>query len=108
MFIKSRLVPEGYKGVTIWPFVFYKGLLSNKFIVHEKIHLAQQKEIIVLPFFVIYLLNYFWNLLRYRFNHDRSYRNIIFEKEAYENQDNPKYLSNRKLFQYLRKKVNIK
>jgi len=59
---------------------------------------------LVLPFFVIYFLNYIWNLLRYGFNHDEAYRNIIFEKEAYENQDNIEYLSKRKSFQYLRKK----
>ena len=104
MFKESRFVPSGYKGIAIWPFVFYKGLLSKRFIVHEKIHLVQQKEMLVLPFFVIYFLNYLWNLLRYRFNHDKAYRNIIFEKEAYENQDDSDYLSKRKSFQYLRKK----
>jgi hypothetical protein len=104
MFVESRLVPKGYKGITIWPYVLYRGLLSKNFIIHEKIHLVQQKEMLVLPFFVLYFLNYLWNLLRYRFNHDRAYRNIIFEREAYENQDNAEYLSNRKSFQYLRKK----
>lgn len=104
--IKSRfLVPRGYKGLTFYPYIFYRGTLSDPFFLnHERIHIAQQVELLVLPFYVLYFLNYLINFLWY-FDHDKAYRNIIFEKEAYGNEHNLQYLDSRKPFQYLRKKL---
>lgn len=60
---------------------------------HEKIHLRQQLELLIFPFYILYFFNYFINLFRYQ-NHDRAYRNIIFEKEAYDHETDPDYLKN--------------
>ena len=54
------LVPNGYAAITIFPFVFYK---YKRYITpstdnHEKIHLKQQKEMLVIPFFIWYGLEY--------------------------------------------------
>ncbi|MDD1540284.1 hypothetical protein FO702_12380, partial [Riemerella anatipestifer] len=57
----------------------------------------------ILPFFVWYGLNYLWNLIKYK-NHREAYRNIIFEQEAYENQQDLEYLKNRKLWQTFNKR----
>lgn len=104
MLIKSKyLVPQGYKGMTIFPFIFYRGELNDTFVNHERIHLRQQIELLVLPFFVIYILHYLINFIRYA-NHDKAYRNIIFEKEAYSNERNLDFLKTRKWFQCFRKK----
>ena len=51
-------------------------------VTHELIHQAQMDEFGVLKFYWIYLVDYFKNLWRY-WNHDRAYREIPFEKEAY-------------------------
>ena len=103
MLIKSNyLVPQGYKGLTVWPFVFYRGKLNETFVNHERIHLRQQIELLILPFFVIYILHYLINFIRY-VEHDKAYRNIIFEKEAYGNENNLDYLKTRKWFQCFRK-----
>lgn len=85
-------------GMAIFPFVLIKfaALKKDKQIInHELIHLRQQIELLVLPFFIIYLFNYLINLIRYR-NHDLAYRNIVFEREAYQNDSNHLYLKNRK------------
>lgn len=104
MLIKSKyLVPQGYKGMCVFPFVFYRGELNDTFVNHEKIHLRQQIELLVLPFFVIYILHYFINFIRYA-DHMKAYKNIIFEKEAYGNERNLDYLKTRKWFQCFRKK----
>lgn len=62
---------------------------------HERIHLRQQLELLILPFYLIYLLHYFFLLLRFR-NHEKAYRNIVFEREAYTHEGDPTYLSKRR------------
>lgn len=85
---------SSYVGITIFPFIFIGKQYKNRpnLINHEKIHFQQQIELLVLPFFVLYFLNYLINLFKYRFNHNKAYYNIIFEKEAYNNETNLDYL----------------
>jgi len=93
MVVETRFIMRGYVGCTIFPFVFIRKGLKNKDVIinHEKIHLRQQKELLVIPFFIIYILNYTVNIVLYR-NLDKAYRNIIFEREAYQNEKNMDYL----------------
>ena len=91
-------------GMTLFPFV----LINNKyltedrvFINHEHIHLRQQLELAVFPFYVLYLLHYLINRIKYK-DHYTAYRNICFEKEAYNNEKDIVYLKKRKLFSWLR------
>lgn len=67
---------------------------------HEQIHFRQQIELLILPFYILYLLNYLFNLLKYQ-NHDKAYLHICFEKEAYANDKNPDYLKTRKPYSWL-------
>ncbi|AQY21327.1 hypothetical protein [Riemerella anatipestifer] len=104
--ISKYLVPRGYTAMAVFPFIFLKKkkYQSNRYLLnHEKIHLRQQLELLILPFFVWYGLNYLWNLIKYK-NHREAYRNIIFEQEAYENQQDLEYLKNRKLWQTFNKR----
>jgi len=94
------------RAITIFPFIFLKYDFDkgNPVIInHEKIHIKQQLELGVIFFFILYLLFYAVNLVVYR-NHCKAYRNILFEKEAYSNEGNLLYLSQRKRFAYFRKK----
>lgn len=95
-------------GITIFPFIFLSSSRKNKdnsiLINHERIHIVQQLELLIVPFFILYFLNYIINLFKYRFNHRKAYYYIMFEQEAYNNEDNLDYLKNRKPFNYLRKK----
>jgi len=89
--------------ITIGPIVLLKdqSLLTNPaFINHERIHFRQQLELLFLPFFLLYTLEF---LLRLAYYHNlyTAYRNISFEREAYANQDNPNYLQNRKPLHFL-------
>ena len=67
---------------------------------HERIHLRQQLELLVLPFYVFYLLNYLVNLIRYR-NHHEAYMGISFEREAYKMEADLAYLNRRKYCNWL-------
>jgi len=99
----SRLNPS-VKGLTLYPFILLRHhhlKMDAVLINHEKIHLRQQLELLVLPFYLLYILNYAINLVRYR-SHFKAYRQIIFEREAYNNEQNLDYLKNRPLFAFLK------
>jgi hypothetical protein len=91
-------------GMAIFPFIFIKKQTYKEhkdFINHEKIHLVQQIELLLIGFYILYLLNYLLNLLRYR-NHNEAYLNIVFEKEAYGMENDISYLQRRKVWQWVR------
>ncbi len=102
--ISKYLVPNGYNGLTIFPFVFLKHKrFANDAIIlnHEKIHLRQQLELLILPFYIIYTLEFLVSLLKYR-NWFKAYKNISFEREAYYNELNLNYLKQRRFWQFLK------
>jgi len=74
--------PSPYLAITIFPFVFYNDTLSESDIRHETVHLWQQAGLLVIPFYLLYLLFWMVNLLRYR-DTNRAYREIPFERSAY-------------------------
>jgi hypothetical protein len=97
-------VPRGYIGNTIFPFMFlkYKDLKGNIVLInHEKIHLRQQIELLILPFFVIYGLEFLVRLFQYK-NWALAYRNISFEREAYRKEKDLDYLKTRPLFNFIK------
>jgi len=89
--------------MALYPFILLKDKYqkNDKILVnHERIHLRQQIELLILPFYLFYFLNYLINLIRYK-NHYRAYLNIVFEREAYACDQNLKYLETRKLFSWI-------
>ena len=104
IFISKYLVPKGYTGITIFPFVFLKSkqLKGNQVLVnHEKIHLRQQIELLIIPFFVFYVLEFLIRFIEYR-NWQMAYRNISFEREAYAKQCDLNYLKHRSFWTFLK------
>lgn len=89
--------------MALYPFILlkHKSQKADRILVnHERIHLRQQVELLIIPFYLLYLLNYLINLIRYR-NHRRAYFNISFEKEAYACDQNLNYLKTRKFFAWV-------
>lgn len=104
LIVAKYLIPKGYRGLAIFPFIFLKYAKdsTNKILVnHEKIHLQQQTELLLLPFFIWYLLEYCFRLIQYK-NVNLAYRNISFEREAYTNESNFDYLKSRSSFRFLK------
>jgi hypothetical protein len=102
--ISKLLVPRGYLGITIYPFMFLKNqnLKGNSVLInHEKIHLRQQIELLIVPFFVLYTIEFLFRLLQYK-KWGLAYRNISFEREAYENEKNLYYLKSRSFWAFLK------
>ncbi|WP_412466695.1 hypothetical protein [Pedobacter sp. KLB.chiD] len=93
-------------GMAIFPFILLKSArLKNdqEIINHEKIHLRQQLELLIFPFYILYLINYLINIIRYK-EHDLAYRNIVFEKEAYQHETDLNYLKNGNWYGWIGKK----
>lgn len=98
------LVPKGYTRITIYPFVFlkHKKLKNDTVLInHEKIHLRQQIELLIVPFYIVYLLEFIVRLIKYR-NWYVAYRNISFEREAYNNENDLNYLKSRSFWKFVK------
>ena len=73
---------------------------------HERIHTAQQRELLFIPFYIIYGVEWLVRMCQYRGDRRQAYLNISFEREAYTNGNDLCYLPRRPLFawtKYLRK-----
>lgn len=102
--VNKYLILGRFDGVVLWPFIFLRrpGLKNNKeFMNHERVHLRQQKEMLVVFFYIWYLVEFFLRYLEFD-NSYEAYRNISFEREAYSNEDKLDYLENRKAWAFLK------
>jgi hypothetical protein len=102
LIVSKILIPKGFRGLTIFPFVLVRYRLDKSnlvFINHERIHLRQQLELFILPFYLWYLLEFFVRWIQYK-NKDLAYRNICFEREAYANESNFSYLEKRSFWKF--------
>jgi hypothetical protein len=104
LFVTKYLIPKGYRGLAAFPFIFVKDKEDSQntvFINHEKIHLRQQLELLVVLFFLWYVLEYLFRLVQYKKAH-LAYRNISFEREAYTHEFDLEYLKDRPFFGFLK------
>ncbi|MEE9408278.1 MAG: hypothetical protein V3V28_09405 [Polaribacter sp.] len=102
--ISKFLVRKGYAGMAIFPLIILrnkKNKTNKRLINHERIHLKQQLELLIIPFFIWYGIEFLINWVKYK-NSKTAYYNISFEREAYQNEYNLKYLKTRKLFSFLK------
>lgn len=101
--IYNSIIPfKGFIAVNLFGILFvrkeYKDKLSKQTLNHEAIHTEQIKETLGILFYLIYLIEWFVKLFKYGKN---SYRNISFEREAYDNENNLNYINSRKRFKWL-------
>lgn len=96
--IKCRFVPKHFC-VNIFGTLWVRdpGWIDRATINHERIHTRQMLELLVVPFYLIYIMEWFIRLAVTR-NWHEAYRNISFEQEAYANGHDQAYLSHRRLF----------
>ena len=99
--IRNKIIPfQGYKAINLFGILFTrsKAVLSDVFINHEAIHSAQMKELLWIPFYIWYIIEYIIRLFCYKFDTDKAYRQIWFEQEAYKYEKDLDYLKNRKCY----------
>lgn len=98
--IYNRLLPiKGFKAINLFGVVFVrKGhLMRDIDLNHEAIHTAQMRELLYVPFYILYVLEWLWLLIIFQNGH-AAYRHITFEREAYAHESDLSYLETRPMF----------
>lgn len=101
------------KGSALYPFLIVK---SEEFCVpwlvnHERIHLAQQKELLIVPFFILSFLEFLYACVVLRKTSFEAYVWTSSEQEAYRHMYDDTYLERRSLwsqFKYFKDKKEIR
>lgn len=109
MVIVNRLFLNYFKrkniiGTTIFPFIIFwrgYGSFTDVDINHEKIHIRQQLELLIVFFYILYGIEYLVKGIKYR-DFDKAYYNISFEKEAYKNEKNLNYNKDKKIYSFIK------
>ncbi len=100
--IRCPLVPRGFcvnlLG-TIW--ARDTSWIDEKVINHERIHSAQQRELLWIPFYLLYLLEWLYRLVQHR-HWKKAYFAISFEREAYTHGDDLSYLAHRRPYSWIK------
>jgi len=102
--VSKYIIPKGYNGIVLYPFIFLKDVKQKKDMVllhHERIHMAQQKELLVLFFYLWYGVEFLIKLLIHK-NWNTAYRNISFEREAYAKENELGYIKKRPNWAFLK------
>lgn len=91
------------RAITLFPFIFLKrsnDKTNQRLVNHERIHLRQQLELFIIPFYVLYLVEYLLGRIR-GFGHRRAYYAISFEQEAFGHEYHLDYLARRPVFAFV-------
>lgn len=81
--------------ITLFPFIISRDEMSDVTIRHEMIHIEQQKELLVIFFYILYV--WYWLKGKVKgMSNDDAYMNIPFEQEAYRKMYEEDYLDKRK------------
>ncbi|MBO4612312.1 MAG: hypothetical protein J5671_03980 [Bacteroidaceae bacterium] len=88
-----------FLAICLFGFVFTVRPLTATEYNHERIHAAQQRELLYVPFFVWYVLEWLVLVVKYR-DRMKAYYHIRFEREAYNHQEDMEYLKHRRHFHY--------
>ena len=68
--------------ITLFPFIISRDEMSDVTIRHEIIHIEQQRELLVIFFYILYV--WYWLKGKVKgMTNDEAYMNIPFEQEAY-------------------------
>lgn len=84
----------GIRALAFWPFIImpHSTIVDDDLLRHERIHLRQQVELLIIPFYIWYMVE-LWR---------KGYYGICFEREAYLNDSDPEYLKKRRPYSFFR------
>ncbi len=102
--IENKYIPfPGYKAINLFGILFIRknARIDDITLNHEAIHTAQMKELWYVLFYLWYVVDWLVKLVIYR-NFRDAYVNVVFEREAYANDEDENYLKDRKRFAFIR------
>lgn len=98
MIIVTRLMPKNLCMNLFGTYWTRDASWIDRYIInHERIHTAQGRELLWLPFYILYVMEWLCHLIRLR-NWNKAYMAISFEREAYRFGRDLDYLNHRKHF----------
>lgn len=103
-FTKLMSVVIDVYAITIFPFIISREWMEEVTLNHETIHIHQQRELLVIPFYILYFYYYLVGIIKYK-DKQQAYYMIPFEQEAYSNDQDLDYLKTREWFAWRRYKV---
>lgn len=98
----SKIAPITINAITLGPFIFSRGKMSQNTKQHEAIHWEQQKELLIIGFLLVYLYDYLHNRFVIGMEGRKAYRYSRAEIEAYNNEYLQDYLETRKRYAWLK------
>lgn len=107
--IENDIIPfKGFSAINLFGTVFVRreywvkktARQKRKTEIHESIHTAQMRELLYIGFYILYFLEWIWEIV---VPPKGAYRWISFEEEAISHQSDEEYLINRKPFAQWRK-----
>lgn len=105
--IRTDLLPIGrrYGAINLFGVLFahHDMTLTPEVMNHESIHTAQMRELLYLPFYLLYILEWLWRLIQTHGNSFEAYCKISFEREAYHRDHDLGYLARRRPFAQYRR-----
>ncbi len=100
--IRNRIIPFGnYFAINLFGIIFAKGECDSRMLNHEYIHTLQMRDMLYIPFYIWYVLEWAVRLIQYG-DARQSYLNISFEREAYRHGNDLTYPGRRRRFAFLK------
>lgn len=109
--IRNSIIPaKGFKAINLFGVLFVRGnaVISKKTLRHEHIHTMQMREMLYVPFYLWYGIEYVIRFFGWIFEKkpcDPDYKpcdRMSFEKEAYGNEHDVYYPKTRKHFSWFK------
>ena len=110
--IRNNFIPvKGFKAINLFGVLFVRGnsIISDKTLRHEHIHTMQMREMLYVPFYLWYGIEYVIRFFGWSFEkknpcypNDKPYDRMSFEREAYANEHDVNYPKTRKHFSWLK------
>lgn len=112
--IYNRFIPfKGFFAINLFGTLFVrqeKGkpqpYVSQRTFNHESIHTEQMKELGYVFFYILYFIEWIFRVLLPPYG--SAYRDISFEREAFDNQNDYSYLENRKRYSWVKYVFRLK
>ena len=97
--IHNKWIPfgRGMYAINLFGIIFTKQHLTRIDVNHEYIHTLQQRELLFVFFYLLYVTEWIVRVIQTR-SFIKGYLRISFEREAYENQRQLDYRETRKFF----------
>lgn len=106
LIIRNRILPIGqrHSAINLFGVLFVKQGVSitSELVNHERIHTAQMRELIYVPFYILYVLEWLVRVVQCRGRLFEAYMRISFEQEAYKHSGEQDYLARRRHYAQFR------